>query len=233
MEDIAHPTASMTGVVNGDGFDATIDGDEYHFTDFLSAVRGVKVELAERLLEDCPAELFLHAATVVNDHCTIIIAGTSGSGKTTLALELVRRGMRYVTDEFTVIDGKTILPFPRSAVRKFEGPIPPGVNLEIANGSNYRSYMLPDRRTGLQPREVEQLWLIFPSRVECEHGSVRAIGSGEAWAQLMPSVFDIVGQETGLWPALSSVVSKAQSCVLEYGDARRDIDLALDLLGAA
>ena len=232
-EPVSCPPTSIADVVDGDGFAASIDGREYRFADFTSAVFAIKDALADRLLKELPRSLLLHAATVVDDHCTIIAVGRSGSGKTTVALELVRRGMRYVTDEFTAIDGMAIHPFPRSAIRKFDGPVPAGVNLEIPDGRNYRAYMLPDRRVGLRPILVKRPWLIFLSRFESGSATVRSISPGETCTQLMQSVFGIPGHETAMWPALADVATGARSCVLEYGNAERDLDLALDFLWAA
>jgi len=234
VTDVERPPASMTNVNNGDGFLASVNDREYHFTDFSSAVCKLVNVLATQLLKNQPRNLLLHAATVVDEQHSIIIIGPSGAGKTSVALELVRRGMYYATDEFTAIDGANILPFPRSAVRKYEGPVPTGINLQIPFGEDYRAYMLPDRRVGLQPCPLNRPSLIFLQRVPRASVSARIISPGETCIGLMKQTFDIEGLGVALWPplwpTLAEIANSAKSCKFEYNDVQRDLDLALNLL---
>ncbi|MCP4046981.1 MAG: hypothetical protein GY732_13455 [Gammaproteobacteria bacterium] len=230
-EELYYDPINVTRVDNGAGFAVSIDGHSYHFARFSTAVRTVERELAQRLLEACTGYLLLHAATVADKRGMIVAVGPSGAGKTTVALELVRRGMRYFTDEFTVIQGPVIHPFPRSAVRKFDGPTATGSNLKVHYGDDFRAYLLPDRRAGLQSCALQCPRIIFLDRVAQAPASVRTIGPGEACSRLMPSVIGFRGRETALWPALSGLLGMAHSCVFEYSDVERDLGLALDHLG--
>jgi hypothetical protein len=58
----------------------------------------------------------IHAASLARGGDGVILAGPSRSGKTTLALELVRRGLRLLSDEHALShpDATTILPYRRS-----------------------------------------------------------------------------------------------------------------------
>jgi hypothetical protein len=68
-------------------------------------------------LKDLFKEFFLiHAGVVSKDGKGVVIVGPSSFGKTTLTMELVRRGFKFLSDEFCPIDRRTmhIHSFPRS-----------------------------------------------------------------------------------------------------------------------
>ncbi len=58
----------------------------------------------------------IHGAALSADGAGIILAGHSGCGKTTLALELVRRGFRFLSDDIAAIAcaDHRLYPFPKS-----------------------------------------------------------------------------------------------------------------------
>ena len=58
--------------------------------------------------------IFLHAGVVEYKGKAIIIPGKSFSGKTTLVAELAKRGLKYYSDEYAVIDGLGFVhPYPK------------------------------------------------------------------------------------------------------------------------
>ena len=57
--------------------------------------------------------VFLHAGAVGWRGRAIVLPGVSGSGKTTLVAELVRAGAAYLSDEFAVIRGDRVVPYPK------------------------------------------------------------------------------------------------------------------------
>jgi len=57
--------------------------------------------------------VFLHAGVVGWRGRAIVLPGVSGSGKTTLVAELVRAGAAYLSDEFAVILGDRVVPYPK------------------------------------------------------------------------------------------------------------------------
>lgn len=63
-----------------------------------------------------------HAAALVSDQATVVFAGRSGAGKSSLALAAVRRGWRYLSDEFVVTDGRRLWGWPRAI--RFDPPTP-------------------------------------------------------------------------------------------------------------
>jgi hypothetical protein len=56
----------------------------------------------------------LHSGAVARDGQAVLLVGSSGHGKTTLTLELMRRGWRFLSDDFAPIEPTgTVRPFPR------------------------------------------------------------------------------------------------------------------------
>lgn len=68
------------------------------------------------------SHLILHAGVIARDGRAVIIPGLSGQGKSTLAAGLSRRGWRYLSDEFALVDleNQTVHPYPRPASLKNE-----------------------------------------------------------------------------------------------------------------
>jgi hypothetical protein len=58
--------------------------------------------------------VFLHAGAVAWRGRAIVLPGASGSGKTTLVKELVRAGAAYLSDDFAVIRGDRVVPYPKT-----------------------------------------------------------------------------------------------------------------------
>jgi len=58
--------------------------------------------------------VFLHAGAVAWGGRAIVLPGGSRSGKTTLVAELVKAGAAYLSDEFAVIRGGRVVPYPKS-----------------------------------------------------------------------------------------------------------------------
>jgi hypothetical protein len=58
----------------------------------------------------------LHAGVVASGNKGLILPGVSGSGKTTLVYALVKRGFRFLSDDFAFVEPSTlkVLPFPKS-----------------------------------------------------------------------------------------------------------------------
>jgi hypothetical protein len=57
--------------------------------------------------------VFLHAGAVAWRGRAIVLPGASRSGKTTLVAELVKAGAGYLSDEFAVIRGDRVVPYPK------------------------------------------------------------------------------------------------------------------------
>ena len=223
---------SLDGASDGDGWRASVDGREFVFDEFDFAL-GMLVDVIDRRLLGAVAGcLLLHAAVVSDDEKSILVVGPSGAGKTTVALELTRRGMRYIADEFTAIEpgGTVIRPFPRSAIRKFDGPTPQGTNLQIPQEDGFRAHMLPDNRSDLAAHSVQSWRIIFPRHQNDAVPAAQLLTAAQCCARLMPSIFGFEGREKELLPTLADVVVGSRVCELNYREVATDLDLALNIL---
>ena len=212
---------------------AWLEGEIHYFGSVGDAVYELDQLIEPRLLAHTSPQLRVHAAAVESATHTILLVGPSGSGKTTLAMELVRRGMRYLSDEFAIVDPRTgtLQPFPRAATRKAEGPYPAGTRIGFLDGWGFRDYVLPDLRADLTTRSLRSRWILFPThRTECVP-TAEILEPGECCARFLPSIFDFEGAEQKRWPALASLVAGSRACTLDFQDASADLDLALELLG--
>jgi hypothetical protein len=213
---------------------ATLDGCEYSYSNLGEAVRELEYEVGEKLLTDISDGLLLHSAAVTNGDRTIMVLGPSGSGKTTLSLELVRRGYRFITDEYVAVEptGATLRPFPRSAVLKeVVNELPPGAHVVCDGDRHYRSYLMPHHRSDLAPMPLHEVWLIFATHRKNGRAHVRHMETGEVFANLLKSTFRFEGRAAELWPAMSAIATRATACAFEYHDGPVEVDLALDWLG--
>jgi hypothetical protein len=68
------------------------------------ALMTVEGQMRSWVAVNAPDVIFIHAGVVGHDGGAIVIPGESFAGKTTLVAELVRRGARYFSDEYAVID---------------------------------------------------------------------------------------------------------------------------------
>lgn len=224
---------SLVDSSNGEWWFAEVDGHAYRFPDLGLAVAHLEDIVGEKLLTDFSDGLLLHSSAVAKGDLTILMLGPSGSGKTTLSLELVRRGYRYITDEYVAVerDGEAIRPFPRGAVLKqVVGDLPEGDHVSVDGDRTARSYLLPRDRSDLECLPLRELWLVFPTRCEGTEVRVRELDSAEACTKMLPSVFSFEGRESVLWEPLSSIAIRAKACTLEYDNAASDLDVALELL---
>jgi len=80
-----------------------LDGVLYELPDSERFIGHADLILFRHLLEQLTEFAVLHAAVVTRNNRALVIYGQSGFGKTTLALELVRRGYGFMSDEFCSI----------------------------------------------------------------------------------------------------------------------------------
>lgn len=80
-------------------------------------------QLALFVAEISPLRVFVHAGVVGWRGRAVVIPGRSFSGKSTLVAELIRRGARYYSDEYAVLDGRgRAHPYPRPLALRVDHP---------------------------------------------------------------------------------------------------------------
>ena len=107
-------------------------------------------------LSQVRSHFLIHGAALSADGAGIILAGHTGCGKTTLALELVRRGCRFLSDDIAAIAdpkgflkplGSYLYPFPKSL------GVWPGTRQLIPEADR-----LPQGRAGKQLVDIEAIY---------------------------------------------------------------------------
>lgn len=87
-----------------------------HFSEALCRLESA-VESAHETLSE--SFVFVHAAVVEWNNRAVVLPGASTTGKTVLTAELVRRGARYVSDNWCVITSNgAVVPIPRTLHRR-------------------------------------------------------------------------------------------------------------------
>jgi hypothetical protein len=163
----------------------------------------------------------------------VILTGPSGAGKTTTSLECVRRGFRYVTDEYTALNpaGVTVYPFPRAATLKCRNPhLPDGECYELELKGHYRGFFTPEQTVNLEDISLPSPQIIFLERRSDGPPRARRLTNQEILKGLICATFDFFGREAQAWPAISAMAVRSKACELRYSDSRRDLDVALEVL---
>jgi hypothetical protein len=92
--------------------------------------------LFQRILENMSSHFFIHGAALAWQGRGVVILGDSGFGKTTLTIELVKRGLTFLSDEFATIQRRTRLltPFPRNLGIRPNSPFYPEILDRLGQG---------------------------------------------------------------------------------------------------
>jgi len=200
---------------------ARMDGDEWTFASFGRALLALEDRLAYRLLADS-GHLLLHAGAVTDGERIVLIPGPSGAGKSSVTLEYVRRGFRFIADEYVALDvaGACLHPFPRSAVLKTAARDWPAEEcLVLESDVGARSFVLPTHRVALDPLPIGDLSIVFPRHALGSQTRVQALDAAQACARLLPNTFNFEDEEDRLWPTLSGLAVRATAFAVDFGDA--------------
>ncbi|MEM7500473.1 MAG: hypothetical protein AAF417_00460 [Pseudomonadota bacterium] len=228
-----HGDKPVSDVPPEETWTAVLDCQAHTYDDFDHAVLSFEYEIERRLLRDLKHGVLLHAGAVTNGERTYIFSGQSGAGKSTITLDFVRRGYRYLTDEFVAlsVDGAWLYPFPRAATVKRHWPhAKPGELLELNEEYDYRGFFATASGNDMSPVPLENAAIVFLERSPDEEPDVRILEHRERLAQLLCSTFELVGRESDVWPAISTVAATVRACKLRYRDCESDLNLALEVL---
>jgi hypothetical protein len=179
----------------------------------------------------------LHAAAVVAGDGCILLPGESGSGKSTLAALLIRRGMRYISDELVCVEAgaqprtrdhlsKALSIKPRS-FEFFSGTTPCA---SFANAGEERRYFDPeDLRAGSVAADPAPIVLIiFPRFVAGSALTLKPLTQGEVVLGLRGSTV-----KTGVdLDCLLGLSQRATGYELRYGNTGEACDCVIELAGA-
>lgn len=184
-----------------------------------------------------PEYLQLHAASLERDGAGIILPGDSGSGKSTLSIALLRRGWRYLCDEFALLHTRTLElhPFPRAiCMKQAANSILERFGLGTHDGARYlkgsKGYVsflspLSVRPAGIG-RTCPVRYVVFPKYVPGATPTLTPMSRAQAAFDLHRVCFNLFGCDKLGVDVLASIMRNATAYRLISGD----IDATCDLL---
>jgi hypothetical protein len=153
--------------------------------------------------------VFLHAGAVAWRGRAIVLPGASRSGKTTLVAELVKAGAAYLSDEFAVIRGGRVVPYPKplSVRDPHEGGRQRPVGLSALGGRQQR-------------RPIPVGLVVLTEFERGAAGRARSLPRGRALLSLLSHAVAARIAPQEVLAALESVVRSAPVVRVKRGDAR-------------
>ena len=169
--------------------------------------------------------LAIHAGVVSNGERCIVLPGRTGSGKTTLTAALSRDGFHYFSDEFALLEDRTLrvrpvplsLTIKRDAVEVLTSYYPGlgGLVAHIREDGRIVRYLNPIEWPVDPERSDRVGWIIFPRYEADAVTSLRPVSKPEALRRLLreclvlPELLDRAGCRvssggSGPWTASSS-----------------------------
>lgn len=183
-----------------------------------------------------PQYLHLHAAAMEHDGVGLILPAESGSGKSTLAMGLLKRGWRYLCDEFALVHSQSLLlhPFPRAiCLKRGSFPIAEGMKITLPRGDRHHSakgfvhFVSPFE---VSPRPVGSVCpvrlVVFPKYKAGTTPELTSIPRAEAALELHRVCFNLFGCKRPGLEVLTRMVAGAECYRLASGN----LDDACELL---
>lgn len=185
---------------------------------------------------DLEDRILVHAAALGDDTGALLVAGASGSGKSTTALTAVRAGLKYLGDDFVLVE---------------TGP-PPAVHC-LYNSAKVDPGTLeerfPDLESSVHERQrldhekhllfAHRLWadrivrqrklsaLLLPSITGRPETRLTAASGGQALRTLLPGIFPFPGMRHSAVERLGRLVRAVKAYRLELGTQSHDIVRAI------
>jgi len=194
-----------------------------------------------RVIADRRDFLQIHAASMVDPLGRgVLVVGRSGCGKSTLAAALLRRGWKYLCDEFAIIDPVTLRlhPFPKALCIKASGlDAVSRVGIVLA-GRSYHVKGLKGSVTYLSPFDLAPdpigepspvRFVIFPQYGGGAPPRLAVMRPGAAMFGMIAGVLNRDAYGARAASILHRVASAAESYSLVSGDLRETCDLLASL----
>lgn len=188
-----------------------------------------------------PQYLHLHAAAMERDGVGLILPAESGSGKSTLAMGLLKRGWRYLCDEFALVHSQSLLlhPFPRAiCLKRGSFPIAEHLNINLSRGDRHHSakgfvhFVSP---FDVSPRPVGSVcpvrMVVLPKYRAGATPELTSIPRAEAALELHRVCFNLFGCKRPGLEVLTRMVAGAECYRLASGDLDATCALLKDAAG--
>lgn len=163
----------------------------------------------------------IHAGTVAWGEQALLLPGMSHAGKSSLVAELVRRGARYFSDEYGLIDGDgAVHPYPRPLMLRNGGPVQRPTLPQECGG-----------RAGDRPARVA--WIMALQYVPGGEWRVRRISQSEGALTLLGNTPHVWAERPELAAALTRAAAGAECFAGERGEAGEAAEAILAVTGGA
>jgi hypothetical protein len=198
--------------------------------DLLDAIVGCLDRVA---FDVDPSRLHLRGAVVELDGIGVLLAGPPGSGKSTVALELVRRGASYLTDErVTVQSGSsTVYGYPKPVTLtagSLEHLAASPIVAELPVARTGRAHVRAGAVGAVRP--FTRIGVVVTIRHDtAADASVRPLSPAEACARLLEDSSNGARMGPSSLDVVAPLVASATSWELTYRDAAEAADLIAEL----
>ncbi|HEX2723082.1 MAG TPA: hypothetical protein VHM24_09190 [Gemmatimonadaceae bacterium] len=175
----------------------------------------LKQRIAALFVNSRPDLFWLHSGVVTRGSRALLIVGPSGQGKSSLSIFLCRAGWRYLSDELAPIqiNGGTVLPYPRSPVRR----IPPGRYLATDEMGAVETETWPVP-AGMIGTEAAIGSILFPEFAPGGETIVGVLTPGEASLGLIRNAFHSPGDRAHGVAASARLASVIPCRSIRYAD---------------
>ncbi|MCH9809038.1 MAG: hypothetical protein K0U74_15035 [Alphaproteobacteria bacterium] len=223
----AGPFTTITATTTSRGFTVDRDGIAIASDCDLGIVRRVIIQsLMIALLPRENVAAILHASSISIAERGIILAGSTGSGKTTLMMALVKRGAKYLCDDFTALGqaGDRISSFPLAAslkspswdLLKRDFPlIDQSKRLQVVN--RQVRYVDPAPNDPALSFTNSPSLIVFPEFQAGASLHSRQLSPEESLGMLLTTGSEIVGASDTI-ESLARLANKTPAIALTYGD---------------
>jgi hypothetical protein len=229
---------SIYGVFNSGAepgrFSVSLDGEHLVSTgDVSEAVDYLLWHVNREVVNRSSSELVLHAAAAEQAGAAIVLTGPSGSGKSTLVAGLLRRGLRYLTDEVVVVDPLTLAaaPYAKPIALK-QGSH--GVLSDLDPGSGHGRWLVNPctvRDDAVAPASPVR-WVVALRYDAGSEATLTPLRPAAALHALASNCANLAPDAQAKLQALAVVVGASTCCELVTGDLERSCDLVQELVEA-
>lgn len=182
--------------------------------------RQLKHYVIQAFVAAASEHLWMHAAAVTRDDCTVLLVGPWGSGKSTMATTLCERGWQMLADDVAV------LTVPELEARGF--PLEPSVRQAtkpvVRNVSALPRARIDPGESGWAESGPRPQAIVFPAYEPNSPGGAFRVLDGEATLVLLSNVLNMGDHEADAVPRLAAMLTEASRFALLYRYPERGAD---------
>jgi hypothetical protein len=224
---------------NGNVFRIEEEGREAVYEDSaVSAACSLVAILLNRMVENDPERLCLHAGAVAMSGQTLVFPNTHRAGKSTLATALALRGARLVADDILPLDCSN------GRIRSISSGVAPRLRLPLApslgcrfrlsawrfagpDDGYYRYIRLPhSSRAPLGERHNPSAFVFLErTAAGADHGCLNAVSKASAMRILLLQNFGTAAPTSAILERIDRLAESTPAFLLRYGDLGAAVSL--------